>query len=70
LLRGCEVVSLTEQGAHAAGQLLGRAGPADVVDAVVAYTAAQLRADVITGDRTDIRRLLDAAGASNQIIDV
>jgi predicted nucleic acid-binding protein len=70
LLRGCEVVSLTEQGAHAAGQLLGRAGSADVVDAVVAHTAAQLRADVITGDRTDIRRLLDAAGASNQIIDV
>jgi len=70
LLRGCEVVSLTEQGAHSAGQLLGRAGSRDVVDAVVADTAAGLRADVVTGDRDDIRRLLDAADASGQIIDV
>jgi predicted nucleic acid-binding protein len=70
LLRGCEVVSLTEQGAHAAGQLMGRAGTSDVVDAVVAQTAAGLRADVVTGGRADIRRLLDAAGASSKIIDV
>ena len=58
LLRGCEVVSLTEQTAHAAGQLLGRAGSADVVDAAVAQTAADLRADVVTGDRADISKLL------------
>jgi predicted nucleic acid-binding protein len=70
LLRGCEVMSLTEQRAHAAGRLLGRAGSRDVVDAVVAATAAELGADVVTGDRADIRRLLDAADASGQIIDV
>jgi predicted nucleic acid-binding protein len=70
LLQGCEVVSLTEQRAHSAGRLLGRAGSADVVDAVVADTAAGLRANVVTGDRGDIRRLLDAADASCQIIDV
>lgn len=70
LLRGCEVVSLTEQRAHSAGRLLGRAGSADVVDAVVADIAASLRADVVTGDRADIRRLLDVADASSQIIDV
>jgi predicted nucleic acid-binding protein len=70
LLRGCEVVSLTEQRAHLAGRLLGRAGSRDVVDAVVAATAAELRADVVTGDRADIRRLLDAADASGQIIDI
>jgi predicted nucleic acid-binding protein len=70
LLRGCEVVSLTEQRAHAAGRLLGRAGSRDVVDAVVAATAAELQADVVTGDRADIRRLLDAADASGRIIDV
>jgi hypothetical protein len=63
-------LKLTEQSAHAAGQLLGRAGTADVVDAVVAQTAAALRADVVTGGRADIRRLLDAAGASSQIIDM
>jgi predicted nucleic acid-binding protein len=70
LLRGCEVVSLTEQTAHAAGQLLGRVGAADVVDAAVAQTAAGLGADVVTGDRADISRLLQAADASGQIIDV
>jgi hypothetical protein len=70
LLRGCDVMSLTEQGAHGAGRLLGRVGSREVVDAVVADTAAQLRADVVTGDRADIRRLLDAADASGQIIDV
>lgn len=69
LLRGCEVVSLTEQRAHSAGRLLGRAGSSDVVDAVVADTAAGLRADVVTGDRADIRRLLDVADASCQIIE-
>jgi hypothetical protein len=70
LLRGCEVVSLTEHGAHSAGRLLGRTGSRDVVAAVVADTAAGLRADVVTGDRADIQRLLDAADASCQIIDV
>ena len=70
LLRGCEVVSLTERRSHSAGRLLGRAGSRDVVDAVVADTAAELRADVVTGDRADIRLLLDAADAPGQIIDV
>jgi hypothetical protein len=70
LLRGCDVVSLTERGAHAAGQLLGRAGTSDVVDAVVAHTAAGLRAHVVTGDHADIARLLQAARASCQIIDL
>lgn len=70
LLRGCEVDPLTERAAHAAGQLLGRAGVSDVVDAVVAQTAIALRADVVTGDRVDIARLLQASGAACQIIDL
>jgi predicted nucleic acid-binding protein len=70
LLRGCAVLSLTEQRAHSAGRLLGRTGSRDVVDAVVAATAAELRSDVVTGDRADIRHLLDAADAPGQIIDV
>ena len=68
LLRGCQVTTLTEQGAHAAGHLLGRSGTRDVVDAVVAHTAAQLDADIVTGDSADIGRLLDAAGATSRII--
>lgn len=67
LLRGCQVTALTEQDAHAAGHLLGRAGTRDVVDAVVAQTAAQLDADVVTGDPADISSLLEAAGATSQI---
>jgi hypothetical protein len=70
LLRGCEVVNLTERGAHAAGQLMGRTGTSDLVDAVVAQTAAGLQADVVTGDRADIASLLQAAQASGQIIDL
>ncbi len=70
LLRGCEVAALTGNAAHAAGYLLGRAGTSDVADAVVAETAARLHADVVTGDRTDIARLLDAAGADARIIDL
>jgi hypothetical protein len=70
LLRGCEVVPLTEPKAHAAGQLLGRARSADVVDAAVVQIAAGLRADVVTGDRGDISRLIEAAGASCRVIDV
>jgi hypothetical protein len=68
LLRGCEIASLTQCRAHAAGQLLGRAGSADVVDAAVAQLAAELRADVVTGDQADIRRLLDVTGSSSRII--
>jgi hypothetical protein len=68
LLRGCEVMPLTQQRAHAAGQLLGRAGMADVADAAVAQLAAELRADVVTGDQADIRRLLDVSGSPGRII--
>ncbi len=68
LLRGCEILPLTEQRAHAAGALMGRAATRDVVDAVVAQTAADLHADVVTGDHADVRRLLEAADATSRII--
>lgn len=70
LLRGCEIVTLTEQRAHAAGALMGRAETRDIVHAVVAQTAADLHADVSTGDHADIRRLLEAADATGKIIDL
>jgi predicted nucleic acid-binding protein len=70
LLRGCDVIPLTEQRAHAAGELMGRAATSDVVGAVVARTAADLHADVLTGDRADISRLIQAAGAPSLIIDI
>lgn len=70
LLRGCDVVDLDEQGAHAAGELLARTGGSDVVDAVVVQTAIARAADIATGDRADIKRLLDAAGSEVRIISV
>jgi predicted nucleic acid-binding protein len=70
LLQGCEVVSLTEKRAHAAGYLLGQTASTDVVDAAVAQVAAERRADVITSDRADLRRLVEAAGSGSQIIDI
>ncbi len=70
LLRGCEILPLTEQKAHAAGALMGRAATRDVVDAVVAQAAADLHADVVTGDHADIRRVLEAADATSHIIDL
>jgi predicted nucleic acid-binding protein len=68
LLRGCEVIDLTEQLAHAAGNLLGRAGTSDITDAAVASMAAVRQADVVTSDPADIKRLLQAGGAVSQVI--
>ncbi len=68
LLRGCEVIALTEHAAHATGQLLGRAGTSDITDAAVAQTAADLQADVVTSDPDDIRHLLQAARSASRII--
>ncbi len=70
LLRGCEVVSFDEAAAHAAGALLGRAHMNDVVDASVAVLSIRRRAEVVSDDAEDIRRLLSAAGAKVSIVDV
>jgi hypothetical protein len=40
-----------------------------VVAAVIVGAAADLRADIVTGDRPDMRRLLAAANAPGKIID-
>jgi predicted nucleic acid-binding protein len=63
LLRGCEVLALDEPTAHAVGQLLGRSGATDIVDATVVAVAIAERAEIVTGDRDDISRLAQAAGA-------
>ncbi len=70
LLRGCEVVPLDESGAHRAGELLGRAGMRDVVDGSVAVVAIRHGADVVSGDRDDIVRLLSAARSALSVVDL
>ena len=51
-----------EDGARAAGALLGHTGTDDVCDAAVVALAATLVAEVVTGDRKDLRRLVAASG--------
>ena len=63
LLRGCEVLALDEPTAHAVGQLLGRAGTADIVDATVVVVAMAQQAEIVTADRSDISHLAASAGA-------
>ena len=63
LLRGCEVLALDEPTAHAVGQLLGRSGTADIVDATVVVVAMAQQAEIVTADRSDISRLAASAGA-------
>jgi predicted nucleic acid-binding protein len=62
-LRGCEVIPFSEDDATPVGQLLSSSGTADVVDGLVALTAANWRATVITSGPDDITRLLDALAA-------
>jgi PIN domain len=70
LLRGCDVVAFDEREAHAAGELLGRAGSADIVDASVVVLARRTSAAIVTSDRPDIAKLLDAAGIRTKLVDV
>ncbi|HEY7376182.1 MAG TPA: PIN domain-containing protein [Polyangia bacterium] len=70
LLRGCEVVAFTETDAHQAGTLLGKSRTTDVVDAAVVAVAVRRRADILSGDRSDIVRLLAAAHAKIGVIDL
>lgn len=67
-LRGCEVVPLDEHAAHRAGALLARSGTSDVVDATVVELAIQRKADVLTSDLHDIRRLAAAADADLAVL--
>jgi PIN domain-containing protein len=69
-LKGCDVAVLDETAAHAAGELLGRAGTDDVCDAAVVATAAGLAAEIVTGDRKDLRRLVAASGKTISLRDV
>jgi hypothetical protein len=57
LLRGCDIVGFVPEQADEVGELLGRSGTTDVVDAHVVLTAARMGATVYTSDEEDIERL-------------
>jgi hypothetical protein len=63
VLRGCEVVPLTEDRAKGAAELCHRAGSSDVVDASVVLAAVEhLDAPILTDDLGDIGKLVKASG--------
>lgn len=61
VLSGAEVIVADEAVSRRAGQLLGRAGTTDVLDALVALAAADRPGhEVLTSDPGDIHHLLEA----------
>lgn len=56
-LRGCQIVAFSPQQAGEVGELLGKAGASDVVDAHVVVVAAAAGSFVLTSDPDDLRRL-------------
>ena len=69
-LTGCAIVPLGERDAHEAGRLLGITKTTDIVDAVVAATALQQKAIILTGDPADIRRLVVASGREVPVVTI
>ena len=61
-LRGCDVVPFAASQVAPVGMLLAGAGTSDVVDGLVAVTAAQAKAAVVTTDGGDITHLLKTLG--------
>jgi hypothetical protein len=57
LLRGCDILGFAPEQAHDVGELLGRAGASDVVDAHVVLIASKSEATVYTSDTEDLEGL-------------
>ena len=74
-LERCEEVALTGSMARASGQLCGKAGTSDVIDASVAVAVAEAnRRDndvvLLTSDTRDLSVLLTALSVGARVIDV
>lgn len=69
LLRGCEVPAFDEPAAHRVGAVLARGSSSDVADGSVVEAAPE-DAVIVTSDRPDISRLLDAVGSAATIVDI
>ncbi|MBA2326445.1 MAG: PIN domain-containing protein [Actinobacteria bacterium] len=66
LLRLCHVEPLDETTARRAGELCGRAGTADPVDAVVIVSASRRGGIVLTSDAGDLARLVSHLGPGHR----
>jgi predicted nucleic acid-binding protein len=68
-LRGCEIVPFEEDDVSPVGKLLARSGTSDVVDGLVALTAAKAIAAVVTSDPDDITHLLGTLGVRLAVLE-
>ncbi len=64
LLKGCDVLPLSEDDARDVGSLLASSGTSDVVDAAVVLSAVRGGCAVVTSDPDDLRSLADAHGSA------
>jgi hypothetical protein len=62
LLRSCMIEPIDDSTARAVGELLGRAGSSDGVDAAVVVSAARRGGIVYTSDPGDLRKLMECLG--------
>lgn len=73
-LKKCDETALDGQTARELGELCGRSGTDDVIDASVAVAAARASrlgpVSVLTSDRADIVLLLAALNAAADVVDV
>lgn len=67
-LRLVDELPLSTSACRSAGELCGRAGTADVVDALVVVLADRLGRDIVTGDPDDIGRLVAAASSRSRVL--
>jgi hypothetical protein len=65
LLRGCDVEAMGDPQARRVGELVGKAGTADVVDGCVAEGALRRRDLVVSSDAADLKTL--AAAVNRQL---
>ncbi len=70
VLRACDLVPFDRRHYLPVGRLLAQSGTSDVVDALVALTAARVPGSaVVTSDADDIRRLLDVLRAEVPLVE-
>ena len=70
MLVGCSIETLTEPHARMSGALCGRAGTADIVDAMVVMGALERGDVVVTSDPNDVRHLANSAQQPIELITI
>ena len=70
VLTACLIEPLDESLARAAGELCGRAGTSDVVDAAIVASASRRGDDILTSDPADLVHLAGFVAPRPRILDL